>query len=616
MNRINIKPLVVALFLIPACSSLYVEIDGKDAALTLSITADIPSAKVSFDSEGKSRWDSGDAINVFYSGTGAKFTTSQGGRPAVFTGVLPAEGSGGNFWGLYPYDAEASFSDGILLTSLPSSQTAIPGAYATNIKVACSSTTDLAFLNACGALKFRLGRSDIRSITLKSSSGTALSGPVSIVLSDDVPVTSALSEAADSVCMEPNTGTFRANEWYYMAVLPGNSDNFTLTFRTADKTASCTISGYNFKRNRNKVLDYPDSGLEWTDAPLYIWKADDVIRASIAAGTIPGGVLSVVKGREVIYHKAYGNKYVKPSAIPTTEDVVYDLASVTKPVSTTTCLMQLYEQGRVDLDANIGTYLTDFDPEEEITVKELLTHTSGLPNYQSYISTTEYAGKADEALQYIAASLPRLSKVYRYSCLNFFLCQRIVEAVTGERICDYAPANVFLPLGMTDTHFIPAGEEQDSGWMARVAPGVSTNVGHAQDGFAYRVCEGNGGNAGLFSTAADLSVFAIALLNGGEWNGTRILQESTVRLISLPIAYGRTLGWDNSSTASGVKGTKLSSNLICHTGYSGTFILVDFDNDLAIILLANRIHPSDTGYAALKTDRAKVCNAVAEALLQ
>ena len=603
-----------------ACSAAVpenIEESGKEIAV--SFTAALPGSKVSFDSEGKSQWNSGDAINIFWAGQNKEFTTKDNGGTATFTGVLDQGGSSSDYWGLYPYRADASFGDGTVTTVLPSLQKAVAGDYSDNIKIACSPTTDLLFQNVCGALKFRVERRDIRKVTIQSASGTPLAGKISIGLQGGKPVVSSVSEASDKIEFEPTSGTLISGEWYYIAVLPGTADDFTISFRTVDKTGTCSLSSYNFKRNKNKVLDCPDRSASWADSPLYIWEADDVLNASIAAGTIPGAVLSVIKGNETVYSKAYGNKSVTPTVVPMTEDVVFDMASVTKSVSTSISMMQLVEKGLVDIKATIGTYLTEFDPAEDITVENLLTHSSGFPNYQGYIKAADYAGRPDLLVAYIADSHPRLSKTYRYSCLNFFLCQQIIERITGQRLCDYAKEHIFQPLGMEDTMYLPADEEIPEAYKARIAPqlsGASIRIGKCIDDVAWTVCRGNAGNAGLFTTAADMSILAKALLAGGQLNGVKILEPETVRLMSTPVAFGRTLGWDNSSTASGVKGNRLSDDLICHTGYCGTFVLVDFGNDLAIVLFANRCHPSDTGYAALKTDRAKVSNAVAAALLK
>ena len=347
-------------------------------------------------------------------------------------------------------------------------------------------------------------------------------------------------------------------------------------------------------------------------------EADEVIWQSIEAGTIPGAVLAVVKGDRTVYKKAYGNKSLVPTVEPMTEDVIFDIASITKPVGTAISLMQLVEQGKVDLKAKIGSYIPEFDPDEDITVEELLTHTSGLLNYHGPVRTMNYLGHPERLITFVADSLPRVEKHYRYSCINFLLGKTIVENITGERICDYATEHIFKPLGMKDTFYHPAGEPIEESLYARIAPEYSGDlmlIGDTQDSLARMVCLGNGGNAGIFSTVDDFCRLAVALLNGGKLGGKRILKPETVRLMSMPAAEGRALGWDNSSKSSAVKGDCLSDNLIFHTGYSGTFFLVDFDNNLAIVLFANRLHPADTGYRALKADMAKVSNAVAAALL-
>lgn len=356
--------------------------------------------------------------------------------------------------------------------------------------------------------------------------------------------------------------------------------------------------------------------------------ADGVINESIARGEIPGAVLSIVRGDKIVYLKAYGNKSVVPDTVAMTTETVFDLASVSKSVGTTLSFMQLIENGKVRLTDNVSRYIPGFapwvDPETgekvEIEVRDLLTHSSGLP---AYIATASYiekygVGNPDTLMKHIATELPRNFRPktdFTYSCLNFVTLQNILQNVTGERLCDYAQKNVFDVLGLKHTCYNPTGETLALCAPTEVQEDGKPLIGQVHDPIARLLNLGNSGNAGVFSNAEDLSVVAAAIMNGGAINGRRILGNATVQRMSEVPTYnepfiGRALGWDNRSDYSGHKGDLFSpEHTICHTGYTGTEIVIDLDNKVAVILLAHRVHPADKG--SVSRLRALISNIVA-----
>lgn len=355
---------------------------------------------------------------------------------------------------------------------------------------------------------------------------------------------------------------------------------------------------------------------------------DDVINDAISQGSIPGAVLSVVRDNKIVYLKAYGNKSVVPDTIPMTVETVFDLASVSKCVGTTLSFLQLIEKGKVRLTDPVNMYIPDYapwvDPETgekvDIRIIDVMTHTSGIA---PYVDMNEFVARFGEAcpdtlIRFIATEAKRNFKPttdYMYSCLNFITIQNILQNVTGEKLCDYAQQNVFGALGLKHTCYNPTGENLELCAPTEVQADGLPLIGKVHDPIARRLNLGNSGNAGVFSNAEDLSVIAAALMNGGEVNGHRILGDLMVeKMIQVPEKnnpeVGRALGWDNRSESASIKGDLFSSTrTICHTGYTGTSMVIDIDQKTAIILLAHRVHPVDKG--GLGRVRALVSNIVA-----
>lgn len=365
--------------------------------------------------------------------------------------------------------------------------------------------------------------------------------------------------------------------------------------------------------------------------PDKLVRVDSVINKAIADHLIPGAVISVVRGDKIVYLKAYGNKSVVPDTVAMTTDVLFDMASVSKCVGTTLSFMQLIENGQVRLTDNVKMYIPDFapwtDPETgetvDITVQDLLTHSSGLSPYLTVNKVASLYGEPcpDSTMHFIATEVRRNFRPktdYMYSCLNFVTLQNILQNVTGEKLCDYAQHHVFDVLGLKHTCYNPARTRPDL--MPLVAPtevqadGLPL-LGEVHDPIARRLNAGNSGNAGVFSNAEDLSVVAAALMNGGAVGGRRILAPGTVEMMARVPSdndpqIGRALGWDIWSDSSWFKGDITDrTRTLNHTGYTGTSMVIDLTSKTAIILLSHRVHPQDKG--ALARVRATVSNIVA-----
>ena len=347
--------------------------------------------------------------------------------------------------------------------------------------------------------------------------------------------------------------------------------------------------------------------------------ADKIIQLAISKKEIPGAVLAVVRHGKMAYLKAYGNKQVFPSTIPMDVNAVFDMASCTKPLATAVSAMILEERGLLKFQDNVNRYIPEFVG-SKIKVENLLTHTSGLPSYVSEnVIIKKYGAHNPVGFMHYIDSCKRdfePNKGMEYSCLNFISLQHIIENISGKNLRDFARENIFDVLGMTHTDFNPIGVLLDECAPTSKLKGEKVLKGVVHDPLARLFNDGVSGNAGLFSNANDIAILVAAIQNGGEWNGKRILLPETVKLMrTVPDSlknFGRTLGWDMSSAYASCKGDLLGPNTYCHTGYTGTSVVIDPDNDISIILLTNRVHPIDKG-SVVKL-RKLVANAIAESI--
>lgn len=319
---------------------------------------------------------------------------------------------------------------------------------------------------------------------------------------------------------------------------------------------------------------------------------DRVVGRGIRAGGFPGASVIVGRRGAAVFSKGYGRlSWSKDASRVDPEQSIYDLASLTKVVGTTTAIMILYDEGRIALDARAVEYLPAFTGgwKDSITIRQLLTHRSGLPASRDL---WKLATNPQEArLGVIDATLVcRPGVCFEYSDLGMILLGMIVENVAGTGLDRFLDERVFQPLGMTATYFRPA-----SSLRVRIAPTDVTPPrgypirGEVADENAFAL-GGVAGHAGLFSTAADLSVFAQMMLNGGTYNGVRIVADSTIALFTRRTAGTRALGWDTAEDNGGGSGEYLSGRSFGHTGYTGTSLWIDPDREMFVLLLTNRVH--------------------------
>ena len=376
--------------------------------------------------------------------------------------------------------------------------------------------------------------------------------------------------------------------------------------------------------------------------------ADEVILRAISDNKTPGAVLAVVRHGKLAYLKAYGNRQTYPTTQPMTTQTVFDMASCTKPMATAISAMLLVERGQLRLSDPVSMYLPEFknwygEGKDSVTIRveDLLTHTSGLPAYAPVKTLAEADGKPNPAklMTYIAGCKrefkPRADM--QYSCLNYITLQNIIERITGQSLRTFAANNIFIPLGMKHTDFLPCASDKSGKlvntsqprWVANgeqasltpiapteKQPNGTVKQGQVHDPLACTLNGGVSGNAGLFSSAEDVSTLCAMLQNGGMWGGKRILSPLTVKAMrSVPQdfnSFGRSLGWDVSSAYASNQGDLLSPEAYGHTGYTGTSIVIDPVNDLSIVLLCNSVHPVDA--ANVVRLRAQVANAVAASI--
>ena len=338
---------------------------------------------------------------------------------------------------------------------------------------------------------------------------------------------------------------------------------------------------------------------------------DAVMQQAVDRGNIPGGVVIIGHDGSVVYRKAFGSRSLEPTREPMTVDTIFDLASLTKCIATTTAVMQLFEEGRIRLNDPVAAYLPEFkqNGKEQITVRELLTHFSGLPADVDLKQPWQGRETAFNMVMQVKPAYPPGSR-FLYSDINFETLGFIVEKVTGMSLNDYAATKIFAPLGMRETTYLPP-----ENWIPRIAPTQYDENGKMLRGVVHdptaRRMGGVAGHAGLFSTADDLGKFAQELLNGH-----RILSRLAIEKMSTPqqpanAASLRGLGWDIDSPFSSNRGELLPVGSFGHTGFTGTSLWIDPVTDSYIIILTNAVHPHGGSATPL---RSRVATAVVQAL--
>ncbi len=322
-----------------------------------------------------------------------------------------------------------------------------------------------------------------------------------------------------------------------------------------------------------------------------------LIENAITDKRLPGAVVLVGLGERTLYHKAIGQLAVMPSAEPMALDTVFDLASLTKVVVTTTSIMILIDEGRIGLNDRVAAFIPGFERygKGTITIRHLLTHVSGLrPDVDVVGPWSGYDTAITLAIEEVPASIPGTRFVY--SDINFFLLGDIVRRVSGMPLDRFARERIFVPLGMIDTTYTPGDSVR-----SRIAPtdGMPPLRGIVHDPTARRM-GGVAGHAGLFSTAADLATFCRMILGGGAHRGARILSPAAVAKMTsraTPAAERnvRGLGWDIDSSFSSNRGELLPIGSFGHTGFTGTSIWLDPASGMFVVFLSNRVHPDGKG---------------------
>jgi uncharacterized protein YbbC (DUF1343 family)/CubicO group peptidase (beta-lactamase class C family) len=340
---------------------------------------------------------------------------------------------------------------------------------------------------------------------------------------------------------------------------------------------------------------------------------DAVIEQAIHDGNIPGAVLVVGHNGQVIYRKAYGNRALVPRREPMMLETIFDLASLTKVVATTTAVMKLVEQGKIRLNDPVAKYLPEFgqNGKEDITVRQLLTHYSGLvPDLDL---KTIWEGK-ETAYQMAFGEAPEAppGSRFSYSDVNFIVLGALVERVSGETLDKYCERRIFAPLKMMHTRFTPPAVLRPKIAPTQYDENERMLRGVVHDPTARRM-GGVAGHAGLFSTADDLAKFSQALLNGGGGVLSALSVEKMTRPEQPPSApVLRGFGWDIDSPFSSNRGDLLPVGSYGHTGFTGTSMWIDPTTQTYIILLTNAVHPRGKENAIAL--RSKVATAVAAAL--
>ena len=340
---------------------------------------------------------------------------------------------------------------------------------------------------------------------------------------------------------------------------------------------------------------------------------DALLKDAVEKGATPGAVLLVGHNGAVVYRKAFGYLETGPDKQPMTTDAIFDLASLTKVMATTSCVMRMVQLGEIKLNDPVAKYIPDFgqNGKQEVTVRQLLTHYSGL---RADLALTPYWRGTEEA--YARANGEKLinlpGSTFLYSDINFIVLGELVQRVSGMAVDEYSEKYIFGPLGMTMTRFNPPKE-----WLARIAPTEhDPRTGAMLRGMVHdpsaRLMGGVAGHAGLFSTADDVAKFAQALLNGGA----PVLSPLIVEKMTTPqqppnMTIVRGLGWDIDSPFSSNRGDLLPVGSFGHTGFTGTSLWIDPTTNSYIVLLTNAVNLPTGNVVALRTE---VATAVAAAL--
>ncbi len=339
---------------------------------------------------------------------------------------------------------------------------------------------------------------------------------------------------------------------------------------------------------------------------------DSIVQDAIRDGQTPGAVLLVWHDGQVVYRKAFGDRSIEPRRAPMTADTIFDIASLTKVVATTIAVMQLEEQGKIRMNDAVAKYIPEFaqNGKEEVTIRELLTHYSGLR--EDLDRTEAWQGKETAyRMAFAEKSVGPPGARFLYSDINFIVLGALIERVSGMSLDEYCQQKIFVPLQMEHTRYLPP-----AAWLPKIAPTQFDEHDQMLHGTVHdptaRRMGGVAGHAGVFSTADDLAKFAEFLLNGGPVLSPLAIEKMTTPQQPPTSSVLRGFGWDIDSPYSSNRGELLPVGSYGHTGFTGTSLWIDPTTRTFIVLLTNAVHPRGKGNAVAL--RSKVATAVAAAL--
>ena len=325
-------------------------------------------------------------------------------------------------------------------------------------------------------------------------------------------------------------------------------------------------------------------------------QVDEIIQSAIKDSAFPGAVVLVSKEGKLIYEKAFGHLTYDDTSATVTINTIYDIASLTKVIATTTAAMICFDKKLVSLDDPVAKYIPEFaqNGKEKVTIKNLLLHNSGLPAFKRFYKNYSSAGEVINDIYKTPLSYEPGSKTV-YSDLGFITLAKIVEQVTGKGFDVFCKEEIFIPLQMNSTFFNPsdslqykiAPTEYDNYWRNKLVWGKVHDETSA-------LLNGVTGHAGLFSTAEDISNLLQLLLNSGTFNGYQIIKPETVKLFTTRYSEKstRALGWDTKSEEKSSAGNIFDITSFGHLGFTGTSIWIDPTRKLFVVFLTNRVYPT------------------------
>ncbi len=323
-------------------------------------------------------------------------------------------------------------------------------------------------------------------------------------------------------------------------------------------------------------------------------EVEELVNNSIRDSAFPGAVLFVWKNGKIIFEKSFGHLTYDDNSAQVATNTIYDLASLTKVIATTTAVMICVDRKLFKIDDNVSGFIPEFaqNGKGNIIIENLLLHNSGLPAYKKYYTLYRKPQEVLNDIYSTELSYPTGTKTV-YSDLGMIVLGKVIEKVTGKPLDVFCNQEIFKPLNMNDTYFNPpsslkyriAPTEFDKYWRNRLL------IGEVHDETAS-LLNGVSGNAGLFSTAGDISKVLQMILQNGMFEGKRIIDSSTIKLFTSKKSDERGLGWDIKSDSGSSAGNLFSDKSYGHTGFTGTSVWTDPTRNLFVVFLTNRVYPS------------------------